>query len=380
MAVTALDTIKNWFKTHLKPTQAQFWAMLDSFRHKSEKVPVADIEGLDSLFVGIPGMAEVNSKLPHGGYTGNAQILATSIETLNGLVTDLQEDDVLTAGQITTLQGQITAINTLLTSDNINLDTVQEIVDAIETVQTSLSTILVNDLTTGGTTKALTAEMGKTLKGLVDSLSAKIPKDYSKVVYVNANTPTTATIFDTNNPPVTNDNSLKSDVNNLYIGLDTSSWVYNATTFTYDAETITSKASTFYLYGTNKDAGNNKNNEIERSGAVGVGTATKPNHAVTKAQHDLKQDKDNQVEVSANSNVLNAWHGQTVLFAANCTITVPSTLNNSLGFVFRTLAGVTVTWAITAPFTWETTPSTTPEKTVGHFMRRGSTNTIILDF
>ncbi|AOW08756.1 hypothetical protein [Flavobacterium gilvum] len=317
-----------------------------------------------------------------GGYAPLNEFVKLSSEYLT-IVNDLVTGGataLASAETVKTLKTQINAINTLLTSDNINLDTVQEIVDAIETVQSSLSTILVNDLTTGGTTKALTAEMGKTLKGLVDSLSAKIPKDYSKVVYVNANTPTTATIFDTNNPPVTNDNSLKSDVNNLYIGLDTSSWVYNATTFTYDAETITSKASTFYLYGTNKDAGNNKNNEIERSGAVGVGTATKPNHAVTKAQHDLKQDKDNQVEVSANSNVLNAWHGQTVLFAANCTITVPSTLNNSLGFVFRTLAGVTVTWAITAPFTWETTPSTTPEKTVGHFMRRGSTNTIILDF
>jgi len=174
MAVTALDTIKNWFKTHLKPTQDQFWAMLDSFRHKSEKVPVADIEGLDGLLAGIPGQAEMDSKLPHGGYTGTAQTLSTAIETLNGLVEDLQEVDVLTASQITALQTQITAINTLLTSDDVNLDTVQELVDAIKTVETSLSTILVNDLTTGGTTKALTAEMGKTLKGLIDTLTTAV--------------------------------------------------------------------------------------------------------------------------------------------------------------------------------------------------------------
>lgn len=99
----------------------------------------------------------------------------------------------------------------------------------------------------------------------------------------------------------------------------------------------------------------------------------------TAAQLLLKQVKDDQVEISANSNVLDAWHGQTVLFTASCTITVPATLNNSLMFAFRTLAGVTVTWAITSPFTWETTPSTTTEKKVGHFMRRGSTNTIMLD-
>jgi len=92
-----------------------------------------------------------------------------------------------------------------------------------------------------------------------------------------------------------------------------------------------------------------------------------------------KQVVDTQIEVGANSNVLNTWHGQTILFTANCTITVPATLNTSLMFPFRTLTGVTVSWAITAPFTWEITPINTTEKTVGHFMRRGNTNTIILD-
>lgn len=89
---------------------------------------------------------------------------------------------------------------------------------------------------------------------------------------------------------------------------------------------------------------------------------------------------DDQIEVGTNQNVNDLWNGKTVLFTANCVITVPNTLLVKYGFVFRTLAGVTVTWAITAPFAWETTPSTTPEKTTGHFMRRGSTNTILLDF
>jgi len=69
----------------------------------------------------------------------------------------------LSAEQGVVLQSQIDGILTVLSSDNINLDTIQEIVDAIETVQVSLSSILVNDLTTGGVTKALTAEMGKFL-------------------------------------------------------------------------------------------------------------------------------------------------------------------------------------------------------------------------
>lgn len=94
----------------------------------------------------------------------------------------------------------------------------------------------------------------------------------------------------------------------------------------------------------------------------------------------LFQLKDNQIEISANSNVLNSWNGQTVLFTTSCTITVPASLNSSLMFAFRTLSGVTVTWAITSPHVWETTPVATLEKTVGHFMKRGATNTIMLDF
>ncbi|TPG41967.1 hypothetical protein [Flavobacterium pectinovorum] len=52
MAIETLKTIKSWFKTGLKPTQAQFWSTWDSFRHKSEKVPVEDIEGIENLLTG----------------------------------------------------------------------------------------------------------------------------------------------------------------------------------------------------------------------------------------------------------------------------------------------------------------------------------------
>ncbi len=80
----------------------------------------------------------------------------------------------LDARQGKILKDLIDNINALLASDNSNLNTVQELVDAIETVQTSLNTLLVNDLTTGGTTKALTAEMGKSLKTQVDTLTTVV--------------------------------------------------------------------------------------------------------------------------------------------------------------------------------------------------------------
>lgn len=69
---------------------------------------------------------------------------------------------------ISGLSTQITALQTLTSSNDLDLDTVQEVVDFIKTTRTSLDTILVNDLTTGGIAKALTAEQGKVLKGLID--------------------------------------------------------------------------------------------------------------------------------------------------------------------------------------------------------------------
>jgi len=116
---------------------------------------------------------KINKGVANGYTPLNAltKVAATYLDIVNDLTTG-GTTALLSAQQGVVLKGQIDAINTLLTSDNINLDTVQEIVDAIETIQTSLSTILVNDLTTGGITKALTAEMGVTLKGLIDALTA----------------------------------------------------------------------------------------------------------------------------------------------------------------------------------------------------------------
>ncbi|WP_417942175.1 hypothetical protein [Flavobacterium sp. RS13.1] len=84
------------------------------------------------------------------------------------------EGKALDARQGKALKDLIDTINQLLVSDNVNLNTIQKLGDAIETVQNSLSTILVNDLTTGGTTKALTAEMGKLLQtNKVDKVSGE---------------------------------------------------------------------------------------------------------------------------------------------------------------------------------------------------------------
>lgn len=137
-----------------------------------EKYSEADLEAFNShltdpvahadLFTGKENKSE---KGVINGYVPLNEFRLIASEFLN-IVNDLISGGttaLLSAEQGKLLQTQIDDINILLSSDNINLDTVQELVDAIETVQISLSTILVNDLATGGTTKALTAEMGKLL-------------------------------------------------------------------------------------------------------------------------------------------------------------------------------------------------------------------------
>jgi hypothetical protein len=111
-------------------------------------------------------------------------------------------------------------------------------------------------------------ELFPTQNAVKTYVDGKIPVDYSKVVYVNSTGPSTATIFDLNNPPTTNDNSLKTDVNNLYIGSDASTWVYKTSPAGYVTKTITTSISNFYLSGTTTDAGGNKNSDVERTGKI----------------------------------------------------------------------------------------------------------------
>lgn len=65
---TSLTTIKNWFKTGLKPTQAQFWAVFDSFRHKDDGVPAGDVSGLQDLLDGKMDKKAITATIKAGTY------------------------------------------------------------------------------------------------------------------------------------------------------------------------------------------------------------------------------------------------------------------------------------------------------------------------
>lgn len=68
MAKTDLNTLKNWFKTGLKPTQTHFWNWLDSFRHKDDTIPVADVEGLEGSLNAKANNSELATVAKTGDY------------------------------------------------------------------------------------------------------------------------------------------------------------------------------------------------------------------------------------------------------------------------------------------------------------------------
>jgi hypothetical protein len=92
---------------------------------------------------------------------------------------------------------------------------------------------------------------------------------FSKTVFFNSTSPLTASIFSLDNPPVSNDNSLKLLDSAIYIGTDSSTWVSDGSTYTtYSGSGSTVAGTPFYLSGTTVDAGTNKTNPIKRNGSV----------------------------------------------------------------------------------------------------------------
>lgn len=201
--MVTIAQIYDWFMTSKKPTQAQFWASWGSFWNKLEQIPQSAIAGLTAVLNAKAEKAQFDAhktdaaahaglfdtkedktqKGVAGGYVPLDEFIKISNEYLtivNDFVTG-GATSLASAETVKTLKTQIDGIQLLLNADDVNLDTVQERIDMLKEIQLTLDTILVNDYTTGGTTKALTAEMGKILKGLIDALTTVVGNKVDKV-------------------------------------------------------------------------------------------------------------------------------------------------------------------------------------------------------
>lgn len=109
---------------------------------------------------------------------------APTTESVNGLINTAIQ--ALKTGDIATLQSSLsslqTTVNNFLTGepDDGTIDRLSELVNAINANKGSIDALLadhvkkteiINDLTTGGTDKVLSAEQGKALKALIDDLT-----------------------------------------------------------------------------------------------------------------------------------------------------------------------------------------------------------------
>lgn len=230
---TSINTILGWFKTGNKPTQTQFWNSWQSFWHKDEAIPQSSINNLKSTLDSKTDESQFeNHKLDRAAHAAlfeakedktqkgvsNGYAPLNSFTKLASQYLDIINDlvsggstSILSAEQGVILQNQIKNINTLLASDNTNLNTFQEIVDAIEVVQTSINSILVNDLATGGTTKALTAEMGKLLQ------TTKVDKSTGKSLLADTEISRLATLVNYVHPINHSPSIIAQDINNRFV-------------------------------------------------------------------------------------------------------------------------------------------------------------------
>jgi len=58
MATVSIQQIKNWFKKGACPTEQQFGDTFDSLRHRSEPIPIAEVDGLTEILNGKYNRAE----------------------------------------------------------------------------------------------------------------------------------------------------------------------------------------------------------------------------------------------------------------------------------------------------------------------------------
>ena len=179
--MTAIQTLKQWFSNFKKPTQEQFWAWIDSFWHKSEKIPMESIQGLESAIQGTASAEQLRNHLTDS--QAHKELLDNKVDKVPGkkLTTEdfttelrkklegLQQVDVSVllprgnfSGTAQDLKDLIDNLTRILQSPDTELDELQEIVAYIKQNKHILSTLGISNIA-----------------GLEDALAKKADKDHN---------------------------------------------------------------------------------------------------------------------------------------------------------------------------------------------------------
>lgn len=179
--MTAITTLYNWFSDLKKPTGAQFKALIDSFFHKSEKIPMTSIEGLENVIQGTASAEQLRNHLAdsqaHNGlFDGKVDKVPGKILSSNDFTNELRTkleglqnvdiSQLLPKGGYTgtaqNLKELIDNIMRILQSPDTELDELREIVAFIKQNKRTLDTLGISNIA-----------------GLQDALNGKAPTDHN---------------------------------------------------------------------------------------------------------------------------------------------------------------------------------------------------------
>jgi hypothetical protein len=148
MPVQLLSTIKNWFKTGLKPTQEQFSDTWDSFRHKNDPIEITDVDGLNDVLATTVTTTQLNTKQSLdeknqvNGYPGLDASGLILVAQLQALIADATSSATNHTWSIDKINLAITtAINNLLNGAGPAYDTLKELQDLIINDETTASAL-----------------------------------------------------------------------------------------------------------------------------------------------------------------------------------------------------------------------------------------------
>lgn len=203
-----------------------------------------------------------------------------------------------------------------------------------------------------------------------------VAAEYSKMVYVNSDNPATATIFDTENPPITNHDDLKNNADNLYIDIEATTWVYKTTPAGYETKEIKNNLGTLIVTAPEKTT-------IHDNDKIGIANVEDSNKtyfwkwstikAVLKTYFDSIYSQKGQKNITGNVTLDNTYDGKIVKVKATATITVPSTLIADFSAVFDCWTGATATFVAGSGATIIETALILPPNKMATLYKDGST-------